>query len=146
MDIKKFAVALTTTLHLLDANDKPMFSTFPEGHEKAGENDESKPMRVNIFGPGSKQHAAASAKRNNRQVDLLKKKGKTDLTADEQTAERAQFLADCTDSWENVDYGDYTGKEMSKAIYSDHEIGFIAEQVGREMGDWGNFSKGSIKP
>jgi hypothetical protein len=38
-----------------------------------------------------------------------------------------------------------TSAEMFKAVYLDTSIGFIAEQVNKAIGDWANFTKGSVK-
>lgn len=138
MDIRKFSVVPTSRLHLLDANDQPMYV-----QNEAGENDFSKPIAVNLYGPGSKPYAAAQAAKNNRMIDRLKRKGKSDLTAEQIAAEDAIFLTGCTGSWENMHYDALEGAALSKAVYEDRTIGFIAEQVGKHIGDWGNFSKAS---
>jgi len=76
-------------------------------------------------------------------IDKLKRKGKTDQTAEEKSRENAEFLADCTQSFENVERDGLTGRELALAIYGDAEIGFIADQVAKHLGDWGNFTKPS---
>jgi hypothetical protein len=129
-DIRKFAVEATGQLHLRDANDELMY---------AGD----KPMVVNLYGPGSKQYAKAQAAQQNRMIDKLKRKGKTEQSAESKAAEAAEFLSDCTASFENVDYDGLTGGELAKAIYSDVTIGFIADQVAKHLGDWSNFTKPS---
>jgi len=130
MDIRTKAVQPTTILHLRDAADELMF-------------DGEKPVTVTIYGPGSKQFAKAQAAQQNRMLDSLKRKGKTDQTAEQKRAEQAEFLTECTASFENVSYGDLTGAAMANAVYSDIEIGFIADQVAKHIGDWANFSKPS---
>ena len=59
--------------------------------------------------------------------------------------ESAEFLADCTESFENVEYGELTGEALAKAIYSDITIGFIADQTAKFLGDWANFTVSSTK-
>jgi hypothetical protein len=76
-------------------------------------------------------------------IDRLKKKGKTDQTADEKAQETAEFLADCTKSMENIEYDKLTGEALFKAVYSDRSIGFVADQVSKHLGDWANFTKDS---
>lgn len=137
-NIKKYAVALTSRLHLLNGNDEPMYADGADGNP-----DKTKPMVANLYGPGSRQFAKAQADQQNRMIDKLKKKGKTTETADEKNAERAKFLAACTESLENVTDGDLQGQALFEAVYSDIEIGFVAEQVGKHLGDWGNFTKPS---
>ena len=131
MDIKKFAVNPTARLALRDANDVLMLAE--NGQEVA----------VNVYGPGSKQYAAAQAAQQNRLMDSLKRKGKTDKTAEQNAAESAEFLADCTASFENLEYDALTGDALSRAVYSDITIGFIAGQIGKFLGDWANFTKAS---
>ena len=135
MDIKKFAVEPTGRLHLRDAADELMFA----------DDKQSKPIAVNLYGPGSKQYAKAQAAQSNRMLDKLKRKGKTEQTAEQRAAESAEFLADCTASFENLEYDALTGTALAVAVYSDQSIGFIADQVAKFIGDWSNFTKGSAK-
>lgn len=135
MDIKKYAVVETGKLHLRDANDELMYA----------DGDQSKPMIVNLYGPGSKQYARAQAAQNNRMIDKLKRKGKANETAERRAAEAAEFLSDCTESFENVEYEALTDKSLANAIYSDITIGFIADQVSKFLGDWANFTMNSTK-
>lgn len=130
-NIRKFAVEQTGRLHLRDASEELMHT--PEGA----------PMVVNLYGPGSKQYARAQAAQQNRMVDKLKRKGKASSTAEQNAAETAEFLADCTISFENVEYDDLTGRDLALAVYSDTEIGFVADQVAKHIGDWSNFTKPS---
>lgn len=130
MDIRTKAVAPTSVLHLRDAADELML-------------DNGKPVTVNLYGPGSKPFANAQATQTNRMLDKLKRKGKTDQTAEQKQIEQAEFLADCTESFGNLTYGDLTGNAMSLAVYSDIEIGFVADQVAKHIGDWSNFYKPS---
>lgn len=136
MDIRKFAVEPTSILHLRDANDELMYAEGPDGKP-----DESKPIRVHVFGPGSKPYAQAQTKSHNRMVDLLKRKGKTDLSAEKKLQEQAELLAGCTEKFENLEYDKLQGHALAMAVYTDQTIGFIAEQVGKHLGDWSNFSK-----
>ncbi len=133
MDIKKFAVTPTGRLHLRDASDELMYA----------DDDQSKPIAVNVYGPGSKQYAKAQAAQQNRMIDKLKRKGKTEQTAEQIAAEKADFLTDCTASFENMEYDALTGEALARAVYSDISIGFIADQVGKFIGDWSSFTKGS---
>lgn len=131
MDIRTKAVKPTGRLHLRDASDEPMFT--PDGEEVA----------VNVYGPGSKQYAKAQASQQNRMIDKMKRKGKTEQTAEQKAAEQAEFLRDCTESFENMTYGDLTGPAMSYAVYADQSVGFISDQVAKYIGDWSNFSQPS---
>ena len=133
MDIRQHAVSETTVLHLRDASEELMF-------------DGDKPCTVTIYGPGSKQYARAQTEQSNRLIDRMKKKGKTNQSAEEAAKEKSEFLAACTHSFQNVDYDNLGGDEKHKAIYSDPSIGFIADQVAKHLADWSNFTKGSQKP
>ena len=129
MDIRKFSVSPTARLVLRDASDEVMLT------------DDGKEIAVNLFGPGSKQFAKAHAAQQNRMFDKLKRKGKADQTAEQKAAEAAELLTDCTDSWENMDYDGLSGTALSKAVYADQSIGFIADQAAKFLGDWANFKK-----
>lgn len=133
MDIKKYAVSATSKLHLRDANDELMLT------------EDGNPVSVNLYGPGSKQFARAQAAQNNRMLDKLKRKGKSDQTAEQRAAEAAEFLSDCTESFENLEYDELTGHALAMSVYSDITIGFIADQVAKYINDWSNFTKPSAK-
>lgn len=140
MDIRKFAVDETSVLTLHDAGDAPMLG------------EDGKPMTVTLYGPGSKSYGRAQAAQQNRMIDKLKRKGKSDQSAEDKAREQADFLAGCTKEFSpNIEYpnGDgksLTGEALHRAVYSDTSIGFIAEQVGKHLGEWNNFTKGSPKP
>jgi hypothetical protein len=103
MDIKKYAVEPTSKLHLRDADDELMYT------------DDGEAVTVNLYGPGSKQYARAQAAQNNRLLDKLKRKGKSDQTAEQRAAESSEFLADCTDSFEHLEYDSLTGRDLAIA-------------------------------
>lgn len=130
-DIKKFKVEATGRLALLDPQDNPMLD------------DKGAEMAIVFYGPGSKQYSKAQAAQNNRLTDLLKKKGKADQTAEQRKAGTSKFLADCTESFENIDYEKLQGEALYLAVFSDLELGFIADQSSAYLGDWSNFTKPS---
>ena len=101
---------------------------------------------ITVYGPGSKEYTAAVAARNNRTMDRLRKKGKSDITPEQQLADHAAFLAACTHSFEGIERDGLTGAALYKATYSDPSIGFIAEQVSIHLGDWGNFTTTAPTP
>lgn len=138
-DILKFAVEPTSRLHLRDANDDLMYADSLDGLP-----DKTKPIAVNLYGPGSKANAKAQAGQYNRTVAKLQRKGKaTEQTAEQLAAEKAQYLSDCTQSFENMELGALTGEALAIAVYSNVTIGFISDQVTKYLGDWSNFSKTS---
>ncbi len=138
--LKKFALAETSVLHLRDGNEELMYADGADGKP-----DESKPMRVYLFGPGSKQFAKAKAAAGNRAIDRLKKRGKSDQTAEDNAKETADFLTSCTQSMENIDYEELTGAEMFKAIYLELDLCFIPMQIDKYLSDTANFTKGSTQ-
>lgn len=126
MDIKSKAVQPTSRIELRDANDDIMEGVY-----------------VTVYGPGSKQYAAAQARQQNRMIDKLKHKGKTEQTAEQKAAETAEFLSDVTVGFEGLEYDNLTGRELALAVYKDVTIGFIADQVAKCVSDWANFTKAS---
>lgn len=130
-DIKTLAVEETSTLELLNGKDEPIIG---EG---------GKPASITVYGPGTKQYAAAQAKQSARAIEKLRKKGKIEPTAEQSRAETAEFLASCTVSFNNFGDADYPtgGPEMFKAVYANPSIGFIAEQVNKHISDWANFTR-----
>lgn len=133
--LKKYALAQTSVLHLRDGNDELMYADGADGKP-----DQSKPMRVRLFGPGTKQHAAAKAAAGNRAMDRFKKKGKSDISAEDQVKETARFLVACTDAMENIEYEGLSGEAMYEAIYSDLSLIFIPQQIDKYLGDTANFT------
>lgn len=137
MGIRKYAVSQTAVLQLRSADDELMVG------------DDGLPMEIELFGPGSKEFARAQAVQQNRMLERLKKKGKVEQTAEEKAREAAEFLAECTKSFsENVageDYLGLTGRKLYEAVYADREVGFVAEQANKHLGDWANFTQHSAK-
>ena len=138
MDIRKFAVEETAVLHLKDANDELMYADGADGKP-----DTNKPMRIKLYGPGSKKYAKIQAANNNKLFTRLKKKGKEDQSADDKAQESADTLTALTHSFENIGYDELGGEALYKAVYLDTRIGFIATQVNAYLNDWANFTKAS---
>lgn len=138
MDIRKFAVEETAVLHLKDANDELMYADGADGAP-----DTDKPIRITLYGPGSKKFAKVQAANNNKLFTRLKKKGKEDQSADEKAQESADTLTALTHSFENIGYDGLSGEALYRAVYLDISIGFIATQVNAYLNDWANFTKSS---
>lgn len=134
MDLRNTAANETSVIELTDGVGNPIL-------DDAG----SQPT-ITVFGPGSKEYTAAVAARNNRTMDRLRKKGKSDLTPEQQLADHAAFLAACTQSMSGVERDGLTGVALYKATYADPSIGFIAEQVSLHLGDWSNFTPTAPTP
>jgi len=140
-NLKKFALVPTIIHHLLDGDDNPMYAELPPLPD--GSPDLSRPMRAHMYGPGTKQYAKAQAAQSNRSMDRFKKKGKANMTADEQSTERATFLAACTAQLENVEVDELQGDALAMAVYTDLELVFIPMQLDKLIGDTANFTKAS---
>ena len=137
-DIRKFAVEETAVLHLKDANDELMYADGADGQP-----DTNKPMRITLYGPGSKKYAKVQAANNNKLFTRLKKKGKEDQSAEDRAQESADTLTLLTHSFENISYDALAGEALHRAVYLDTSIGFIATHVNAHLNDWANFTKAS---
>jgi len=130
LNIRTRAVAQTLTFELRDADDAPIVD------------DAGKPATVTVHGPGSRVFQTAQQRKGQQITDRMIKGKKISPEADARM--QAEFLADITESID-VAYDELQGREKLLAIYGDRSIGFIADQVQAKIGDWGNFSKGSVK-
>ncbi|MBY8826123.1 hypothetical protein [Sphingomonas colocasiae] len=140
MNILEKEVLETGTLHLKDADGDLMYDVTkdPKGEES------KKPVNVVLFGPASPEYAKANAKRGSRNL-VRARKGKKELSADEIFEDGVRYLCDITSHFENLELGDLTGDALTKAVYSNRKLGFIADQVHAHVGDWENFSKASAQ-
>jgi hypothetical protein len=126
-------------LHLRDAEDELMYATGSDG-----EQDLTKPQRIHVYGPGTKQYAQAQAERNNRLVERLQRKGRAKMTANETIQERADFVAKCTKLFENIDSDNgSTGEDLYMETYLNPKLGHIAEQVELHARNTANFKQPS---
>lgn len=133
MDIRTAAVAATAFLHLRDKKDNLMYEAGPDGQP-----DESKPVGITLYGPGSKEYNKASVAKANRLMDRVKKK-KADSTAEENTEINVNFFVACTEQFHHIELDGLTGVQLQKAVYAEPTLGYIPEQVSRFLNDWGNF-------
>lgn len=135
---KKYSVSPTGQLHLRDANDQPMYASRPDGSD-----DTQKPILWNCFGPGSKEHAAAQAKVNNRFTNRLRQSKKTEVTPEQKAMDDAEFLADCTAGFENLedDKAVTTARAVIIEQFLDSETGFVRDQCAKYLSDWSNFTR-----
>jgi hypothetical protein len=135
MDITTQAVADTAPIHIKNAAGDHLYDK------------DQKPVRIVIYGPGSKQFAAIEAKQTNRAVKRMQDNdGKVTIASPEQrAAEKAEDLAAITVGFENFEYPPAEGKsgaELFEAFYRDQKLGFIHKQVEKAVADWGNFKPG----
>jgi len=129
-EITQLAVNETTDIHLRGPDDELLY-------DEAG-----RPVTITVNGPGTKAFAKAQQAKNKALMEYVRKgKNKPDTTLED----NAEFLARVTVSFNNFWYKGLSGYEQFKACYLDQRVGFIAEQVGKELTDWSNFTKGSTK-
>lgn len=137
MDIKNLAASTTADITLLHpVTGEPIPN---DGPADTGDN----VAKIKIFGPGSKEHQAATTARNQRIFDRIgansgpgKKKQK--LSAEEQAREQAIYLAACTHSINFTHDGNNDAKAI-ESLYADTSVGWVADQVAAALGDWGSF-------
>lgn len=131
-DIMTQAAADTAAIHIKGLDGE--YLNTPDGE----------PVRIVVFGPGSRQFAAVETRQTNRAVKrLAENDGKPSVAPPEQrAAEQAEDLADVTASFENFTYppaGGKVGADLYRAFYADPRFGHIAQQVLKALRDWGNF-------
>jgi hypothetical protein len=127
-DISAFAAVDTGTIELERPNGEPLL------------NSSGLQMSVTVYGPGSKQHQKATAKRNRAILAHVRTGGKKMKDEDQRELD-ADFLADITSSFNNFTYKGLQGHEQFKAFYMDATVGCYSEQVNKGVNDWGNFTK-----
>ncbi|MDR7331765.1 hypothetical protein [Roseateles asaccharophilus] len=143
LNIKTRAAADTATIDLLDGQGEPLMTEAADGAEP-------QPVTVTLYGPGSKQHAAAVAASQTRALKFKRDNKGREPTPEERTAEQARLLADVTVGFGNLAYADDSGRELegrelALAVYGDTTLGFIAERVNRASVDWSVFTKPSSR-
>lgn len=134
-DITTQAVADTAPVHLKGADGEHLYDAS------------GNPVRIVIYGPGSKQFAVIEAKQTARAVKrMADNDGKVAVAPPEQrAAEQAEDLAAITVAFENFAYppaADKQGQELFQAFYADPKLGFMVQQVLKAVRDWGNFKPG----
>src|SRR4051812_37516406 len=125
-DITKTSVEETGIVELVGADEAPLIG------------EDGKQCSITVYGPGSGAFATAEARRQNRLLDRLKRKGKADMSAEEHRVEQAEFLVSITTTFNVFPYppaAEATGKDLFRALYKDRKVGFITDQVQRFVGD-----------
>lgn len=129
MDIRKHALVPTAVLHVRDANDELLYDDAKK----------EKPVQIHLYGPGSKQFAAAEARNSRKIVESMGRRGKKTDAAEM----RVDFLVAITDHFENLEYEKLQGEALHRAVYADSALRFIADQVHEFVNEAGNFTKTS---
>lgn len=131
--LSKYELQDVAVLHLKDGGDRPMYADGADGRP-----DLSKPVRVWVYGPGSKQFEQAQAERSNRLTEMLQKPG--DKTA-EAARIGAEYLASLTKEWENAaDDPAKSGRELSLEIYGNRRLPHVRDQVAGFAVQTANFT------
>jgi hypothetical protein len=134
-DITTQAVNDTAVIHLKNAAGELLFADA----------ERTKPVQIVIYGPGSKPFGVVEARQSGRAVKRMQDNdGKITVAPfEDRVRETAEDLAAITVRIENFSYppaGKAEGAELFTAIYADPKLGFIARQVTKFVGDWGNFT------
>jgi len=125
MDISTKAVKESTVIHLDGPDGEPLL------------NEHGEHCSITVYGAGSKQYKRAQAERNQGIMELMgRKKGGKALDTSRLDAE---LLASCTIAFNGFQYKDLVGREMFLAAYLDPGIGWMGEQVNKEIAAWENF-------
>jgi len=129
--IKSLAIKPTADIPVKTADGKPV-------KDEAGN-----PLSVTMYGPASKQFQEAKhlaeARTAERNFNKFQGKPQTPLSAEDKAKERAEFLASCTVSFNHFGNGDLTGHALFMSVYTDIEIGHIADDCERDFQDRKNF-------
>ena len=103
------------------------------------------PVTITVHSPGTKAFNAAQHARNLRNSERMmnKMQGKADgkQTAEDAIEERAEFLAAITISFNGMGID---GKAAFAKVYGDLELGHIADDVEKFIGDRANFIRPSM--
>ena len=137
MDLRQVEVNETCTFQLKDGMGNLIFAIEGKGKSK-----KKLPATVTVHGPGSEKYVAAQAKRNQRVLGRVRDKGEQEDTT---LQDNAEFLADITECFDNVEFDGLSDREMALAIYLEPKVGFIADQVLLKTSNWAAFMKGSTE-
>ena len=137
-DITTQSVDDTATIHVKAANGELLFADA----------ERTKPVQIVIYGPGSKAYGLVESRQSTRAVKRMQDNdGKITVAPfEERQRETAEDLAAITVRFENFAYppaAKAEGADLFTAVYADPKLGFIAKQVTKFVGDWGNFTGGS---
>lgn len=134
-DIRTLAISKTGEVPVRNASGEKQYDA------------DGKPLSITVHSPGTKAFNAAQHARQLRNSDRMvnKMQGKADgkQTAEDATEERAEFLTAITISFNNFGIDGHTGRAMFASVYGDLELGHIADDVEKFVGDRANFIRPS---
>ena len=136
-NIKTLAIALTADMPVRNAAGEAQFD------------ETGAPLTITLHSPGSKPYQqakhAAEVCNNNRVFARMQGTGDEKQSADDKLAEQAKFLAACTTSFNGFGIEGLAGYVLFKTVYSDIEIGHIAEDASKFLASRANFLKPQLK-
>ncbi|ATQ74857.1 hypothetical protein CR152_10225 [Massilia violaceinigra] len=135
-NLKNLAIAATADMPVRDASGEAQF------------NEKGEPLTITLHSPGTKEFQkakhAADERNSTRVFGRMQGKSESKQSADDKNIERAEFLAAVTASFNGgAGLDGKKGFELFKATYADIEIGHIADDAEKFLGDRGNFKKPS---
>jgi hypothetical protein len=134
-DIRTLAISKTGEVPVRNASGEKQYDA------------DGKLLSITVHSPGTKAFNAAAHARQLRNSDRMvnKMQGRADgkQTAEDSIEERAEFLAAITISFNNFSVEGLTGKAAFAKIYGDLELGHIADDVEKFVGDRANFIRPS---
>lgn len=136
-DIRTLAISNTADMPVRDAAGEKQFDA------------DGNPCSITLFSPGTKKYNSAMHARNTRNSErvMQKMQGKADgkQSADDAIEERAEFLASVTSSFNNFGIEGLAGYDLCRAVYSDLEIGHIADGAEKFLAERANFMRPCMK-
>ena len=130
-DVKKLAIAQTATMPLRDAAGEKQFD------------EKGNALSITVYSPGSKQFQqtkhVAEEKNSTRMVAKMQGKQDGKINWSDKLDERAVQLANCTVSFNGWGIEGLVGHELFKKVYSDIELGHIADDVEKFINERSNF-------
>jgi hypothetical protein len=133
-DVSLFEAADTAILEVMNQNDEPLLFA-------------GKPVRIELYGPGSEQASAAQAKvdRASQQMAFAAavasgKGKKTEDNTGEMRRLQVDKLTACTKELIN-----FPIEGGARALYENRKLGYITRQVEKFLGDWANFPSASTR-
>jgi hypothetical protein len=132
MDVSKLTVAMSAAMHVRNAAGVLQY----EG---------GKPVQIIFHSPASRAFAEMETRQNERTVKRHNEnEGKVVArSADERRVEAVEDLVDLTIGFENLTFGELSGRDLFAAVYRDPGCGFIVQQANKFLNDWGNFTPAS---
>lgn len=135
MDINTLGIALhtgVTFVHFKNPKtDEPVYLPGADGKP-----DESKPVGVNIYGPGTKHYRESQSAITQEAIDRKRRK----ITAELLSKNAVELVARLTVEYVNFEYnGKGASLDNNRAFYGDEKFEHLRDQVQEKLGDVGGF-------